>query len=200
MKRAIRIFEIIAVCLLFTAPTASALKYGEGLYGTCQFSSCNITLTSDATVTASITPSTSAVRCSIVNHAISVSTGSSTGYTLAVSSSSAATALTRTGGGSINAVSGTPAAPTTLAANTWGYRIDGVQSFGTGPTSVVTNVATPSLTFAGVPASSSPQTLKTTAVAASPADATSVYYGICLNATLPNGTYSNTINYSATIN
>lgn len=156
-----------------------------------------ISISTSGTVTLAITPTASGSATS-ASDTVSVSTNNSTGYNLTLASSSAQVTLTN-GGNSIAASSGTQASPVTLANNTWGYRVDSAGGFGSGPTSAQSNVTSLSNTWAGIPASGSPNTLKTTATTAA-ADTTVVWYGAKVDTTKPNGTYSNTVTYTATTN
>jgi hypothetical protein len=189
----------LVVAVITQLSSVQALPYGRGAYGKCQFGSCSITLTSSTSIAANITPSGS-TKCSVVKDDVSVRTGSSTGYTLQLSDTDTNTNLVRTGGGTIAATSGTRNVSTVLSANTWGYRVDGVGSFGAGPTSAATNASIPTSTYAGVPVYGSSDSIATTATAASVAVITPVWYGICSNTSIPAGTYTDTVLYTALIN
>ena len=156
-----------------------------------------ISMTTSGTVTLNITPDANG-QSSSSSDSVSVSTNNSGGYTLTLADSDATTTLVN-GGNTLTAHAGTQGTPTTLANNTWGYRSDGVGGFGAGPASTQTNVDTLSLTWAGVPASGSPNTLKTTATTASN-DTTTVWFGAKADTTKPNGTYTGTVLYTATTN
>lgn len=156
-----------------------------------------ISISSGATVSLSLTPTAGGVVSSASN-TVSVSTNNSSGYTLTLANSDATTNLV-SGGNTIAAHSGTQASPTALAANTWGYRVVGVGGFGAGAYSAETNNGSSSSTWAGVPATSSPVTLKTTATTASN-DTTTVWYGVRANSTKVGGTYTDTVTYTATTN
>lgn len=153
--------------------------------------------TSNGTVTANVTP-TGAGAQTIASDTLTVSTNNTLGYTLQIADSDATTTLV-SGGNSIAASSGTQASPVAQSANTWGYRVDGLGGFGAGPTSGQNSAAIGSLTFAGMPANSSPNTIKTTSSTASN-DTTTVWYGVAANTSQPTGTYSDTITYTATAN
>lgn len=153
--------------------------------------------TSNGTVTVNVTPTGDGAQ-TIASDTLTVSTNNTAGYTLQIADSDATTTLT-SGGNTIPASSGTQASPTAQAVNTWGYRVDGVGGFGAGPTSAANSAAIGSLTFAGVPASGAPNTLKNTATTASN-DTTTVWYGVAADTTQPTGTYSDTVTYTATAN
>jgi len=154
--------------------------------------------TSNGTVTANVTP-TGAGAQTIASDTLTVSTNDTLGYTLQLADSDATTTLV-SGANSIAASSGSQGTPIAQAVNTWGYRVDGIGGFGAGPTSGQSSAAiSGTIKFAGVPANSSPNTIKTTATTASN-DTTTVWYGVAANTTQPTGTYSDTITYTATAN
>ncbi len=102
------------------------------------------------------------------------------------------------GANTITAHAGTQAAPTALANGKWGYAVATVGGFD-GSYSAETNSTTSTSKWAGVPATGSPNTLKTTATTAS-GDTTTVWYGVKVASTQPNGTYTDTVTYTATTN
>ncbi len=157
-----------------------------------------ISISTSGTVNLAITP-TGTGSATSASDTVSVSTNSSNGYGLQLNDNDANTNLVN-GANNIPASTGTWASPiATLANNTWGYRIDGAGSFGTGPTSAQTNVSSLTGKYAAVPALASPQTIKTTATTAS-GDTTTVWYGAMADTTKPNGTYTDTVVYTATAN
>lgn len=199
MKR-IFILLVLGVSFLWVTNTADALNYGAGTYGSCTYGTCGITISSSGTVTLNVTPSPSQTLCTIDKDDVSVTTGASVGYMLTLSSTTSGVTLAgNVNGGTINAVGSSYGSPATLGTNTWGYRIDSTGSFGSGPTSSVTNVTTPGLTFAPLAALASPQTLRTTSSAATPSD-TDIWYGVCADLSLPADTYSRSVVYTAMTN
>lgn len=144
------------LCLAsFMVSSVSALVYSKGSYGTCQYDSCSISLGSSGEVNISLM-SSAGTSCSIANDVVTVSTRSSTGYNVTLSTITPTQTLTGAGNSeTIDPIGGTDAAPVTLEPNTWGYRVD-AGNFGVGPTSSMTNVAVPSLTFAEVPSPVTP--------------------------------------------
>jgi len=191
---------IVAIALLVpvTAMAADG-QYGEGTYGTCTYNTCGITLTSSGTVALDIIPGAS-TSCTTQKDSVVVTTDASTGYTLSMNNAATTSSLLN-GGSAITTVSGTPASPVALTANTWGYRIDGASSFGTGPTVASSNVGTSAITFAAIPTSAQAAApLAATSVAAGSGETTSVWYSACANTTLPAGAYSSTITYTAVVN
>ena len=156
-----------------------------------------ISMTTSTPVSISLTPTAGGVVSSS-NDTVSVSTNNAIGYTLTLADFDASTNLV-SGPNTIAAHTGTQASPTTLINNRWGYRVDGVGGFGAGPTSAETDNASSTTTWAGVPATGSPNTLKTTSSTATN-DTTTVWYGVRVNTSQPNGTYTDTVTYTATTN
>ena len=204
-SRFIRFFlatvTLLTIFVMLPIYTAMALPYGTGKYGTCTYNTCGITLTSSNNISVGVTPSDGTGDCSINNDSVSVLTGSSTGYTLTLSTNSTSTSLSN-GTSNITAGTGTYSSPTALGINQWGYRVDGVGGFGPGPTSSISNTAYPiSAVFAGAVANNVPATtIVTSSVAANPAVTTNVWYGVCVNSSLSTGLYTGQILYSATTN
>ncbi|RYX79474.1 hypothetical protein EON76_02030 [bacterium] len=156
-----------------------------------------ISITTSTTVALAVTPTASGSATSS-SDSVNVTTNNATGYTLSLADTDTNTALV-SGGNTIAAHAGTFASPTTLANNTWGYRVDGVGTFGAGPTAAQPNVANLSGTWAGVPSSASAQQLKTTATN-NTGDATTVFYGVKADTTKPSGTYTDSVTYTAITN
>lgn len=198
MKRWAAIWIIALGVVLYS--DAQALNYGAGTYGTCTYGTCGITVASASTVSLPVTPDPSQTRCTVDQDTVSVTTGASVGYTMTLSANSTTTTLAgAVNGGSITAVSASYATPAQLAANTWGYRIDSTGSFGSGPTAEVTSAAVPSLDFAPIVSNVSPQTIVTTSEPAAPS-VTEVWYGVCVDMSIPADTYSREVIYTAMTN
>jgi hypothetical protein len=103
--------------------------------------------------------------------------------------------------GTIPATSATQSLPAALSTNTWGYRVDSLGSFGSGPTSASSNSAPSGTTFAEIPLSNqTADTLATSSLPASPAVTTTVWYSTCVDSTTTTGTYTDDIIYTALIN
>lgn len=156
-----------------------------------------ITVTSSGTVNLAITPASGGNQTT-ASDSVSVSTNNAAGYNLRLADGDANTNLV-SGANNIAAHAGTQASPTALANNSWGYRVDGVGGFGAGPTSGSVDQASNASTFAGVPGTGSPNTLKNTATTAS-SDVTTVWYSAKADSTKPNGTYTDSVTYTATTN
>lgn len=154
-----------------------------------------ISLSSSGTVNVDTTPTGSGVQ-TIASDSVSVSTNDSAGYILKLAESGADTTL-KSGSNTIAASSGTQASPVAQLVNTWGYHVDNVGGFGAGTTTAASNQAIGAVKFAAVPATASPDTLKTTSSTATN-DTTTVWYGVATNTATPSGTYTNDVTYTAT--
>lgn len=153
---------------------------------------------SSGTVSINASPTAGGVQ-TIANDVVTVSTNDAAGYTLKLAETTGTNTLT-SGSNTIAASSGTAASPIAQAVNTWGYRVDGVGGFGSGPTSSASNAAiSGTIKFAAVPATASPDTIKTTATTATN-DTTSVWYGVAVNTSTPSGSYTNSVTYTAIAN
>jgi hypothetical protein len=156
-----------------------------------------ITLTSNGTVNLNAIPTGNGVQ-TIASDTVSVSTNDGSGYTLQLNETNGSTTLT-SGSNTIPATTGTKSSPVAETAESWGYRVDSIGGFGSGPTTSLSNQPIGSLTFAAVPASTSPDTIKTTATTANN-DTTNVWYGIAVDTSVPSGTYTNSVTYTAVAN
>jgi hypothetical protein len=153
--------------------------------------------TSGPTVTlGAITPDTTGKQ-SIASDTVTANTNDTAGLTITMSSSSAVTTMV-SGANSITAIGGTPAAPVVLTNGTWGWRIDSLATFGAGPTSVISNAAPNAGTFAAMPATGSPYTIKTTAATGSTTN--TVWYSSRVNNAQAIGAYVATVTYTITTN
>lgn len=188
-----------AIAGLLIANGAQASPYGYGSYGSCAYQECSITMETDSTVSLPVTPTDSGVY-TIAEDVVEVTTNSSEGYTLQLASASLSENGLVGDDDTIETSSGTTASPVTLASNRWGFRVDGFDGFGMGPTTPVTNQSSSALTFAGIPLSGSPITINTTSEEATSGDSTSVWYGIHVNNSVPAGTYTATVVYTAVMN
>lgn len=155
-----------------------------------------ISITSSGTVTMNITPVSGGSQSS-VSDTVTVSTNNATGYTLTLADSDATTTLAN-GSDTLAAHAGTMAAPTALANNTWGFAVGGAGGFDASYTAL-TDASTSTTKWAGVPATGSPVTLKTTSATAA-SDVTTVWYSAKADTTKPNGAYEDTVTYTATTN
>jgi len=154
-------------------------------------------LSTSGTVNVNVTPTGSGAQ-TIASDTVTVSTNDAAGYTLQLGETTATTALT-SGGNTIPASTATQTTPAAMSVNNWGYRVDGVGGFGATTTTPQSSAAIGAIKFAGVPASGSPNTLKTTSSSAS-SDTTTVWYGVAANTSQASGTYTNSVTYTVTAN
>lgn len=153
-----------------------------------------ITMTTSGSVGINITPVTGGAQSS-ASDTVTISTNNSAGFDLTLANSDATLTLTK-GGDTIAAHAGTYASPTALANNSWGYAVGGLGTFDASY-SALSNVTSSATKWAGVPASGSPQNIKSTSSTAS-GDTTTVWYSAKADPTKPNGSYTDTVTYTAT--
>lgn len=187
---------VVVAGFALTTVSASALTASTTITST--LGSVISVLTTSGTVNLDVTP-TGAGAQTVSSDSVQVSTNDTSGYTLQLSTTGASTPLTDASSHTIPAASGTYASPAAITNNTWGYRIDGAGGFGAGPTSGAASTTLSSAKYAGVPASSAPVTIKTTSGTATN-DPTSVWYTVAANTSQPNGTYTNSVTYTAVAN
>ena len=156
-----------------------------------------ISITTSTSVALAVTP-TGAGSATSASDTVTVVTNQNNGYNLTLADTDTNTSLV-SGGSNIAAHTGTFAAPSTLANNSWGYRVDSAGTFGAGPTAAQTNVANLTGIWAGLPSSASPQLLKTTATNTA-GDVTAVWYGVKADTSKPTGTYTDSVTYTAVTN
>ncbi len=203
MKRSIvglsaAVSMLLAVCMPAFALTSGT--YGSSTYGSCNYGAvCSVTLISNGNVALNVTPTASG-NCTVQSDQASVQTDDANGYTLMLSDATTNTALVN-GGSSINAGGGTLASPAALTPNAWGYRVDGLGSFGSGPTTAQSNISPNATSFAAIKASNaSADIIASTTSAANPAVATTIWYGVCANTNVASGSYSTQVTYTAVAN
>ena len=156
----------------------------------------SISVTTTATVSLSLTPTAGGVVSS-ASDTVTVNTNNATGYMLTLADGDANVNLS-SGGNTIGAHSGTQATPTVLATNKWGYAVANAGGFD-GSYSAETNNTSSASKWAGMPATGSPNQIKSTSSIATN-DTTIVWYGVKATSAQPNGTYSDTVTYTATTN
>jgi hypothetical protein len=157
-----------------------------------------ISMTTSGTVSIAITPTGSGAASS-ASDTVTVTSNASNGYNMTLSDNDTTTSLAGPNSNTIAASANTFASPAALANNTWGYRIDNVGTFGTGPTTAQTDQSSLSGTWALVPSSASPQQIKNTASYAA-SDVTTVWYGVKADTSKQSGTYTDSVTYTATNN
>jgi hypothetical protein len=157
-----------------------------------------ITFSTSASVTLGTIVPDATGRESISSDTISATTNDGAGMFITMNAKAAANTSLAAGAATIASTAGTTAAPIALTNNTWGFRVDSLAGFGAGPTSPATNIAPSAATFAAIPATASPYTIKTTATNGS-ANQT-VYYGVRVSSAQVSGNYSSTVTYTFTTN
>lgn len=185
----------LAVVAVAYSPAAFAVTDTTTITGTI---GSTITIDSGASVALNVSPSSGAA-VSTQSNLVTVTTNNTTGYDLSLSTSAAERDLVHTNTvDKITAHTGTWASPTTIATNSWGYRVDGAGTFGAGPTTVLNSAASSPQTWAGVPASGSAQIIKSSNTNTSGSgENTTVWYAMSADATKPSGNYTNSVVYTA---
>lgn len=173
--------------------------YSEGAYGTCAFGymGCSITMTTNAFVLLNVLP-VGDTTCTVGSDAVVVSAMSASGYNLSISANYPSSALLGPNG-SIPSINATSIAPTLLTKNSWGYRVNGVDAFGTTPADDGVNISVPLVPFAAMPLPDAPQRIASKDSIVSN-DTTRVSYGMCAGQSMSSGTYTATIDYKAVAN
>ena len=196
-KFSITVGSIFSLSLILMTPAFVSAATSNASTTVTATVAATISISTGTSVAIAITPTPGGVVSSS-SDTVSVSTNNSTGYTLTLADSDATTNLT-SGGNTIGAHAGTQASPTALTSNKWGYRIVNVGGFGASAYSGETNNGSSTSTWAGMPATGSAATIKTTATVASN-DTTTVWYGVKATSTQPAGSYTDTVTYTATTN
>ena len=156
-----------------------------------------ISLLNTGTVNLPVTPVSGGAQTT-ASDTVLVSTNNTSGYTLSLKDSDATTALTKDSD-TIPASSNTYASPAVLANNTWGYRVDdsAIGGFGAGPTTASTDQTTNAALFSGI--HTTDDTIKSTTTTTA-GDTIYVWYSVKADTSNPNGTYTDTVTYTATTN
>ncbi len=183
---------------IFISQSVLATPYGRGLYGRCQYETCQISLATNGVVELQITPLEGGAY-TIVKDEVAAITSSSKGYNLTIESDSETDNTLIGPSVNISPVAANPTTPAQLTANQWGFRIDGLAGFGAGPTEEVVSAPSSSLTFAALPLKNSGAVIR---MWPSPApgpegDVTEVWYGVRADFDVPEGQYSRTVTYTA---
>lgn len=195
--------SVVGLVVLAVGSVAADATYGSGPYGNCAYgTACSITVSSNSTVNVNVAP-VSGGSCTVHSDSVGVLTDNTAGYTLTVTTTGTNTNLVN-GGNTISPNGGTFASPSALTVSSWGYRVDGLGSFGSGPTTAQSNVSPgsiSSITFAAMAASNAtPVTLANTSAPANPTQTTTVWYGVCAGTSQAAGTYSTQVTYTGVTN
>ena len=188
---------VFAVALFVVSSQVSAQNYGVGTYGSCQYGSCSISVSSSGSVDLSVTPTITGA-CTVASDTVGVSTSSSTGYTLQLSSTTSETRLL-SGENALAATGGSAGTPEAISMNSWGFRVDG-GAFGDGPTTAVSSGPATAALFAGVPSSAAPVTIAAPSSFRAAPDDTTVWYAVCATSAQLAGVYSGSVTYTALVN
>jgi len=189
-------FLVLASATFLLAPVVAGADTANTTISTT-ISAVISVFTTNGTVNANVLPSVSGAQTTS-SDTVTISTNDTTGYTLKLEDANADTNLV-SGANNIAATTGTQGSPVALTAGKWGYRVDSLGGFGAGPTSAGTSTAIGAVTYAGVPANGSPNTLKTTSSTATN-DTTTVWYSVAADTTQPVGTYTDIVTYTALTN
>jgi hypothetical protein len=192
-KRFARWAALAAVAGIVVAPAAaSAATANSSIEATV---ASVISVTSSGTVSISVTPTAPGAESTAASDTVTVNSNDADGYNLTLGDSDATVTMagfkddgTTSNGSTLAATSGTYAAPAVLSANSWGWRVDSLGTFGVGGT----------LTYAGMPINSSAQNIRSTTATATN-EVTTVKYSVKVDTSKPNGIYKDTVTYTATV-
>jgi hypothetical protein len=190
---AVQLLVLTALAAVIFAPAAaSAATATSSIEATV---SSVISVTSSGTVAISVTPTAGGQESSAVNDTITVNSNDADGYNLTLSSSDASATMagfkddgTTSNGATLAVTGGTYGSPAALSSNSWGWRVDGLGTFGAGGTT----------TYAGMPINSSAQNIRSTTTTATN-EVTTVKYAVKVDTSKPNGIYKDTVTYTATV-
>lgn len=157
----------------------------------------SISVSTSSTVSMNISPLVGGAQSS-ASDTVTVSTNNASGYNLSLANSDSTSELSDGASHTIAAHSGTYAAPTALANNSWGYAVPALNNFDASYSSL-TSAASSASKWAGVPVSGSGQQIKTNNAAANEQQ-TTVWYSAKADMTKPTGNYSDEVTYTATTN
>jgi hypothetical protein len=192
-------FVVIGALIVLTPLTVSRLATADTTSSTNISSIINPVIsliTSGPSVNLVVTPSQNGSQTT-ASDVVRVSTNDSSGYNLSLQTTTAQNALA-SGANLISAPASGTLAP--LAVNTWGYRIDGYDSFGAGPTTDLgSSLTLSSLAYRPVPPLNSADIIAYTSGTASQRP-TTVWYGVVVDYNKPSGNYINSVLYTAAPN
>jgi hypothetical protein len=174
-------------------------NYGAGIYQGCDGSNCTLTLSTSGTVNVNVVPTVSGV-CTVHDDSVLIETNDPDGYAVTFTTTTTNTNMV-SGSDNITRSTASESSPAALTMGKWGYRVDGVSGFGSGPASDQDSSSIPGVTFAGVPASNeSPDTIASSVTTALSGDTVPVWYGVCADISVPTGTYTVQVIYTAVAN
>lgn len=198
MKKIIKYTSIVLTSAAIVAlPVFSASAETSNTVITATIGS-TISVQSTSNVALNINPTATQAKASSGKATVTVSTNNATGYNLKIGMNGADRNLNKASD-NITAHAGTLAAPTALANNTWGYRVENVGGFNAGNITPENNVNDLAGTFAGVPAQNAEEEIKNHNAAVQ-SNTTDVLFGAKVDATKPSGAYTGTVVFTATAN
>lgn len=198
MKKIIKYTSIVLTSAAIVAlPVFSASAETSNTVITANIGS-TISVQSTSNVALNINPTATQAKASSGKATVTVSTNNATGYNLKIGMNGADRNLNKATD-NITAHAGTLAAPTALANNTWGYRVENVGGFNAGNITPENNVNDLAGTFAGVPAQNAEEEIKNHNAAVQ-SNTTDVLFGAKVDATKPSGAYTGTVVFTATAN
>ena len=198
MKKIIKYTSIVLTSAAIVAlPVFSASAETSNTVITATIGS-TISVQSTSNVALNINPTATQAKASSGKATVTVSTNNATGYNLKIGMNGADRNLNKATD-NITAHAGTLAAPTALANNTWGYRVENVGGFNAGNVTPENNVNDLAGTFAGVPAQGTEEQIKNHNAAVQ-SNTTDVLFGAKVDATKPSGAYTGTVVFTATAN
>jgi hypothetical protein len=198
MKKIIKYTSIVLTSAAIVAlPVFSASAETSNTVITATIGS-TISVQSTSNVALNINPTATQAKASSGKATVTVSTNNATGYNLKIGMNGADRNLNKATD-NITAHAGTLAAPTALANNTWGYRVENVGGFNAGNITPENNVNDLAGTFAGVPAQNAEEEIKNHNAAVQ-SNTTDVLFGAKVDATKPSGAYTGTVVFTATAN
>lgn len=198
MKKIIKYTSIVLTSAAIVAlPVFSASAETSNTIITATIGS-TISVQSTSNVALNINPTATQAKASSGKATVTVSTNNATGYNLKIGMNGADRNLNKASD-NITAHAGTLAAPTALANNTWGYRVENVGGFNAGNVTPENNVNDLAGTFAGVPAQNAEEEIKNHNAAVQ-SNTTDVLFGAKVDATKPSGAYTGTVVFTATAN
>ena len=201
-KRTVATVAALSAVAIVASPVIAAAASNTANTTISAVVGASISISTGGTVSIALTPTAGGVVTS-ASDTVTVSTNRTTGYNLGVADADATTNLV-SGGNTFTASTGTKSSPAALTNGTWGFAVaTGTTGIGTNgfdaSYSTETNNGSSTSKWAGMPASGSPMMIKTTATTATN-DTTTVWYGAKANTSQPDGTYTDTVTYTATTN
>lgn len=202
-QRLYSVAAVVAVVGVVLSPVAASAAVDDEDTIINAVISSTISIATSGTVTLNIVPVSGGSQ-STASDTVTVTTNQASGYNLNLKDFDSTLTLANGGDSIAASTNNTWGSAAALANNTWGFAI---ASGTTGLTaasgfdasySALTDQTSDPAKFMGIQASD--ELLRTTAVPAGSGDPTTVWYSAKADTTLPIGTYTNTVVYTATTN